>query len=778
MTETSTSRRHDAWFLGGLVAITFAYFWRAASGRWVFFPEDLHHFSYPLKALYMEALRAHRLPMWNPYLSAGYPQFAEGQIGAIYPLNVPLFGLLPLPLAFNHLIIWHFALAGVFFYLLLRKRGLGGPAAFIGASVFEWSGFMSSRLQNLFIICAAAWLPLLLYFLEDGRQRAKAGRSLWPPMLGAGAVVALQVFIGFPPMVFYSLLAGAIYLVCAGVGVKRAALLWGGTLVVALSLSAVQWIPTAQMIQRYAIVGITPAQYYEFMTSAGLTLHQSPTLIFPHSFGSPAYATEVGVKYFWEVCGYIGVLALPLAAWGATRRRRRAWPFVVIGLVGLALAFGPGNPIYRLLSHVPVLNSFRAAGRYLLLFTVAGAALAAEGVEALLARQSGRSRVTLPAEMALVALAGGCIAIPWWFMRVWPEYRHRPTVLPSEWLFVAVSLMFFGMLLAATRTGGSRRLLWGCSGAVILADLLTFAAPLAGIAPVASLYGTVPWTVQRITADSSWYRVWAWRTMNPGDPYYGQAWPWAQGPGHYRWDQERLRPNLPIHWQLRAVSGDAAFMSNLGWLERRILADSYPDVRGGFRYVQPIANLLGVKYLVLREPHPGLEVMEQRHKLLLCRNPQALPRAWVVGAAEAAPDEGAEVDAAIFFPHRAQVALDAPPPVPLTRPGEIPSKITFEEPRPEILRLRTGTDAPGMLVVSETYDDDWRATIDGRPTPIYRANYFVRAIFLPAGNHLVEFRYDNVAYRIGLCVSLFMAALGTALGLRTWSRRRRPEVAG
>jgi hypothetical protein len=767
--------RRDGWYLGGLVALTFAYFWRAALGFGIFFHEDLHNLFYPVKAFYVEALRAGRLPMWNPYIAAGYPQFAEGQIAALYPLNPLLFGLLPLPLAFNHMIIWHFALAGVFFYLFLRKRGLGGPAAFIGASIFEWSGFMTAHLQHPSITCSVAWLPLLLYFFEDGRQRAQAGRSLWRPMLAGGVVVALQALVAYPPVMYYSLLTGAIYLLCAGIGVKRAALLWGGVFVIGLSVSAVQWLPSAQMADRYAPTGITPLQYYEFMTSAGLTPRQALTLLLPHSFGSPAYGTYVGVRYLWEVCGYLGVLSLALAAWGAARRRRRSWPFVVIGLVGLALAFGPDNPIYRVLSHVPVINSFRAAGRYLLLWTVAGSALAAEGVEGLLARRAMRSRATIFMEAAAVVLGVAGVAILLWFRREWPAHGSRPAALASEWVFLAVSLALFGALVIAARAGGSRRLLWAVSGGVVLADLLAFAAPLAPVAPVASLYGPAPWTARRIAADSSWYRVWAWRTMTPQDPFFGDPWPWALEPGRYRQDQERLRPNLPIRWRLRALSADAAFMTNLGWLEQRILAASYSDLYEGFRYVPPVANLLGVKYLVLTQPDPGFELMEERNQLLLYRNHRALPRAWVVGAVEVADDESAEVERATSagVDHRQGVLLDAPPPIPLNTRGEVPSKITFEEPRPEILRVRTRTAAPGMLVVSETYNDDWRATLDGRQTRIYRAEYFVRAVFLPAGEHTVEFRYDNAAYRLGLGISLFMAALWTVLALRVWSRGRR-----
>jgi hypothetical protein len=780
MTTPAFTRR-DWWYLGGLAVVTFAYFWQAASGRGVFFHEDLHDFAYPLKAFHAEALRAHRLPMWNPYIGAGYPQFAEGQIGALYPLNVLLFGLMPLALAFNHLIIWHFALAGIFFYLFLRKRGLSAPAAFVGASIFEWSGFMASRIQNLSILPSVAWLPLLLYFLEEGRQRAQTGRSLWQPTLAGGAVVALQVLVGFPPVAFYSLLAGAIYLLCAGIGFKRAALLWGGIVAVGVSVSAVQWLPTADVLSRTNRAEMTPLQHLVFMTSYGLTPRHLATLVFPNVLGSSGFGTYVGSgENAWEVCGYLGLLALPLMVVGALRRRRWGWPFVVMGLVGLALAFGRDNPIYRVLCYVPIINSFRAAGRYLVLWTVAGSALAAVGAEALLAARAARSRRTILAEAAMVAAAAACVAVPWWFMRAWPAYPSRPAALRSEWLFLLVSLALFGAWRWAARAGGSRRLMWGCAGAAILADLLTFGAPLAPVAPVASLYGKTPWAAQRVAEDPSWHRVWAWRTIDPGPELrFLEPKPWAYGLDPYLRAQNRLTPNLPILWRLQAVQSYSAFVREIEWLTRLALIDSEPVAHQGFLHLQPLADLLGAKYLLLGYPEQGLELVERRGDLWLYRNPNALPRAWVVGAADATDDQRQETMEAMApsFPRLERVLLNAAPPVPLTTPGAIPADITFEDPRPEVMRLHTRTDAPGMLVVSVLYDPDWQATLDGRETRLYRANHLVRAVFLPAGEHVVELRYDNLTYQLGLRVSLIMALFWTVLALRASSRRRRSGVA-
>jgi len=58
-----------------------------------------------------------------------------------------------------------------------------------------------------------------------------------------------------------------------------------------------------------------------------------------------------------------------------------------------------------------------------------------------------------------------------------------------------------------------------------------------------------------------------------------------------------------------------------------------------------------------------------------------------------------------------------------------------------------------FLVVSDNFLDGWRATSNGRPLKIYRANYAFRAVHLGPGAHQVEFRYRPVSFTIGVIVS-------------------------
>jgi hypothetical protein len=69
--------------------------------------------------------------------------------------------------------------------------------------------------------------------------------------------------------------------------------------------------------------------------------------------------------------------------------------------------------------------------------------------------------------------------------------------------------------------------------------------------------------------------------------------------------------------------------------------------------------------------------------------------------------------------------------------------------------VEAGVEAagPAMVVLAETYYHNWRATVDGMPTPVYRANVGFMAIQVPAGKHVVHFAYRDGAFEVGAAIS-------------------------
>jgi len=61
------------------------------------------------------------------------------------------------------------------------------------------------------------------------------------------------------------------------------------------------------------------------------------------------------------------------------------------------------------------------------------------------------------------------------------------------------------------------------------------------------------------------------------------------------------------------------------------------------------------------------------------------------------------------------------------------------EQRADLSRFSIRAQSPGLMVVSEQYFPGWKAYIDGVPTTLYAANLTMRAVYLDAGEHVIEF---------------------------------------
>lgn len=75
---------------------------------------------------------------------------------------------------------------------------------------------------------------------------------------------------------------------------------------------------------------------------------------------------------------------------------------------------------------------------------------------------------------------------------------------------------------------------------------------------------------------------------------------------------------------------------------------------------------------------------------------------------------------------------------------------------PDDLIFHTQNDADGLLVLSEIYYDGpgWTVTIDGEETSLIRANFLLRAVKVPAGEHEVRFTFKPQSYYVGEKVSM------------------------
>jgi hypothetical protein len=161
------------------------------------------------------------------------------------------------------------------------------------------------------------------------------------------------------------------------------------------------------------------------------------------------------------------------------------------------------------------------------------------------------------------------------------------------------------------------------------------------------------------------------------------------------------------------------------------------------------------------------------------RNETALPRAQVVHRAEhAASDEAglARLAAEDFDPAKTVLLYGEKGSGPFSAaekgPDPFSSRARVTSHRRHEVVVEAEAAAPGWLVLADTFYPGWRATVDGRPAEIVRANHAFRSVRLPAGRHEVRFRYESAWFRWGLVLAgLGALALAAAAVARLAGRR-------
>ena len=187
----------------------------------------------------------------------------------------------------------------------------------------------------------------------------------------------------------------------------------------------------------------------------------------------------------------------------------------------------------------------------------------------------------------------------------------------------------------------------------------------------------------------------------------------------------------------------------------------------------------GVRRCVLpdteKRPFPVVaDVHDWNMRVFEC-NPGAT-RAFVAASVTVAPDPSDlkwQRDA-LFDPalRDDDVRVDRMPPA-AGAPGASPSesvRIVSDGSTRVVVEAALRQD--GVLVLRDTFDHSWSATVDGRPAEVARANGLYRAVALPAGRHVVTFTYRPRDFLAGLIISMSTSVALIVTARPT--RRRKP----
>jgi hypothetical protein len=790
---------------------TLALAYPVLSGQFLVNPHsDQYIAGFAFRDFAAQSLRAGQgIPQWNPYLFGGLPYVAAMHGDIFYP-TAWLRLVMPTDQAMSWGFIIHTFLAGLFTYGFLRAWGLGFAASLVGGMGYLLSGPIASYASpghdgKLFV---SALLPLALWLLvrgiRDGRHWA------W----GAFAItIGLAVLSPHPQLLQYLLLtAGAFALFLAlgsdqaGVKLDRRTAMRRlafalGAVILGMAIGAIQYAPVREYVPWSPRVG----RDYAYATSYSFPVVELFNIYLPQFTGMfDRYWGPNGIHLHSE---YIGgpVLMLAGAAFGGDRRRafRRFW----LGVLAVAFLWmlGGETPFFRLVYElVPGTKFFRAPSTIIFVFAFALCVLAALGTERVLARQLSRRYALgwLVAGLLIALVASGGVlgsvaenlargageafalnggADAGTVSQYGERYAQRANanagdVVLGAWrsfLFVALAA---GALLAYLRGAVTARVAGAALAAIVAIDLWSVEREYWIFSPPArTLYASDP-AVELLKKESQPGRVLIAAVSNAGlalpDPYFGDG----QGGG----------TGLMVHG-IRSLTGYHG--NELGRYDRLMGA----QLQGG---ASAVGTPMFWRHENARYLYTNQALGDTALKLLigpvknsagstvyLYRLPGDNPYAWVTPAITKAPDQDAEAAALDprFDPLRIAVldtsaAINAPPVTSLPEPLQLTASTSEFGPGKATIALSGPAPAGSALVVSENYYPGWRAAVDGREVSVYRADYNLIGVPLPAGAKRVELSFRDAAISTGKGITLVavaLALLALTLGLVTDRRRTR-----
>ena len=343
--------------VAAVIAAFFACFFGPTmlSGR-VFLAGDQLVYTWPLRTVAWEMIRNGQLPLWTPYVFAGYPLLSMAQLGIGYPLT---WGYLFLPghWAESVYIFAPYLLSPIFTYLYLREVGRSRLASLLGGLSFSYGGLMLSGIGlNGMLPNAMMWTPLLLVAIERSRQR-----SLGKCVLLATGAYTLSVLTGIGQGFVYAgalAIGYALFVVLCWPNSDSQKPDWK---------SFARWKPLAVIVIGMLLAaGVAAFQILESRQAQRLSVRAR---ISYEQFSEGAFRFSMAWKswldpfhIFGDVTAYVSPLVTLLAiiaviaALKNRPRERRIFFWLVVAIVGWVLMLGPATPLFKLVFNLPEAN--------------------------------------------------------------------------------------------------------------------------------------------------------------------------------------------------------------------------------------------------------------------------------------------------------------------------------------------------------------------------------------------------------------------------------------
>jgi hypothetical protein len=733
------------------------------------------------------------LPLWFPYMFSGMPTLASGMYSD--PSHTPMvkyhqwlnpmtyINLAVNVLFFNRDNSWEVAIfffAGVFMFLLARQLGFSHLIALCAAIAYMFCNFFvgSVAAGHGGKVKTIAYIPLVVWSV----MRFFKERNLltWSAMGFVMGIFFLDP--GHTQILYYGFLMLGIYFVFSAIdqfkedkaGVIKNGLGIGSAMAVGLGFGALNYfsnfvysdVTMRAVAPAFAeageLAGGSSGMTFDYITMWSFHPLESITFFIPTFFGleSPYYW---GWMTFTSSAFYFGLLPMIAALVAVIYRRNTVTKFLMaVAVVSLLISFGRFfEPFFKLmLAVLPFFSKFRVPSMILCLFTFSVSLLSCYGLDFIFnpseeekKKRGDLNRIIMYGMIALSVLLLFALLFKDGFSGMFSFMADDDAKR-----FNTQQLAQLKQFRIETLSGGVIR--FGILGLIILSIIYFYIKD-----KISSTLGlSVLIIILAFDTISLNKKVLRPQTRVPASYEFQETETikfLKSDPGNFRIFSllEHAQSGSPM-WNYFGLQSIGGYSPTKMRIYQDIIDFSlYKSSDPQFPINMNVVNMLNVKYLIANGQLPAnkgfkLVKIDNAGKNLVFENTNALPRAFFVKKVLVEPDRQKIIDGlnSENFNPLATALIEKNPAAPIQTFDS--SAVSVTEYRSNKITIEAYTDKPSLLVLSEIYyPHGWNAFVDGKETEIYKTNYILRSVAVPAGRHKVEFVFEPKEFELGIWVS-------------------------
>ncbi|MEW6103069.1 MAG: YfhO family protein [bacterium] len=722
-----------------LIGIIFLFFLQVivSSDIWGF--RDFHRYVYPIRHFTWESMRSFIIPFWNPYIGCGTPLFAGLQGCVFYPPSILVY-LFPYEIGLKIYVIFHFLLAGITSYLLGLQLKLDRAPSFILSLVYTFSGWFVSSIDIPIILASSSWIPIVFLFLI--RQS----------FVLTGIFLSFQFMCGEPSIFYITSILVLLFSLYIRIRWTIPIL----SILIAFSLSLFQILPFLELLSHSTRL----LQGYSESAKWAFSPYEVFRFILPSSCGGIVRGEEEPILWFgqeWLKSPYLGIIPFILALISILypRKERIVSFFSLTALLFLIISFGNYTPLYKAL--YPLFSLMRYPVKFLYITSFSASILAGFGTSYLLNKKTNPTKVFI-----YIGLFICCVFIFPFFKRndLFSLFSISPIRLIKWWndlypdaIFILFLISFSLIFLVLYLSGIIKRntFVLGFAGIIII-DLFFFGLDLNPLVK-REVYDKSN-TIRFLEKKDGLFRI----CLSPRTAQYFTKIRGKTLNEAIKNSKRFVIPNTGMVFGIfEAGCYDSIYLSSYFQLKEAM--------KRQFSEILRLLSMMNIRFIISRDPlsEKEIKLVYQDRDMFLYENRNYLPRAFFVSDYKVVQNTLGYMLSPEFDPKREVVLEEKPEKKVKSQKSKVKSAVKIIKYEPNRVLIEVDSEMSGFLVLADTYYPGWKAYVKKVKSQkskvksevrIYKANYCFRAVCVPKGKSLMEFRYFPRTFIIGLIGSL------------------------